>query len=145
MENDFAIRYPHNSYPRETPCSALAAGGVYRGLLIGGAYGVFFGSMEVLTAPVISKDLLKSVGKNMLIATGGFACALGTYSSMECTVKVIRGKQDFLNSTMAGFVTGGLFGYFATRSAKGGLSAAIFTATAGSIFGMVNKNQDVIM
>lgn len=141
MENDFSLKYPHNSYPRETPCSALTAAGVYRGIFIGGAYGLYFGTLELLTATTYNKDLLKSVGKNAFVATGGLACVLGIYSGTECTAKFIRGRKDFWNSAIAGFTTGGFIGYASTKSVVGALPFAIFTGIAGSLLGRAGNQE----
>jgi len=141
MENDFLVKYPHNSYPRETPCASLADAGVYRGFLIGAAYGVYFGTLELLTVNANKKEILRAVGKNAVIAAGGLACVLGLYSGAECTVKFIRGRNDFLNSTIAGFTTGGLVGFFATKTVRGAWTAAVFTGLVGSFIGKFGAQE----
>eukprot|EP00026_Physarum_polycephalum_P019580 Phypoly_transcript_21659.p1 GENE.Phypoly_transcript_21659~~Phypoly_transcript_21659.p1 ORF type:complete len:141 (+),score=13.85 Phypoly_transcript_21659:57-479(+) len=134
--------HSHKIYPviNEQPCSTAFASGVFAGTFLGGTYGLYFGTLELLTTPTIDKALIKDIGKHTLIAAGGMACMLAIYNGAECTAKHVRGRRDFLNSAIGGFFAGGIYGIFMNRALQGGLKTAVAGSLLGSLIGLFHSD-----
>ncbi|KAL9651669.1 hypothetical protein ABK040_001613 [Willaertia magna] len=63
---------------------------------------------------------------------GNFAVWGGLFSTIECGLMYYRGKEDFMNSIISGFLTGGIL------AIRGGWKATLRSAAFGGIFlGMI--------
>ena len=116
------------------------------GFAMGGAFGVFMGSWEGISPPVLLPGVPMPPPKPMMQefrATGrqmgrkaknwskNFAIITAVFSGGECALERIRAKDDMWNSCIAGFIAG------AGLSARQGPQAMLFGGAGFAVFSVI--------
>ncbi|BBN11167.1 hypothetical protein MPTK1_5g09630 [Marchantia polymorpha subsp. ruderalis] len=103
-------------YETGPPCMSRAVDGFVRIGTAGLAWGVFMGSYDATKeghkGTARGLYVAKSVARNGL----GWGFFAGMYLGLNCGVKTVRRKSDWMNATIAGAMTGALA---AARSGSG--------------------------
>ncbi|GAB4841130.1 hypothetical protein Ancab_021874 [Ancistrocladus abbreviatus] len=115
----------------DIPCSSLAVDSVIRVGTAGAIWGLCSGPYDAtklgLTGLARASSVAKSVGK-FGVQCGFYA---GVFSSARCVVQRLRGRNDWVNASIAGAVAGAAVAV-RTRSWKQVIGMAALLSTVGA-------------
>ncbi|KAI0244098.1 translocase of the inner membrane [Massospora cicadina] len=120
-----------HSDPSRQPCPWVIlsdlGGGFAIGAVLGGTWNFFKGAKNSPSGSRMA-GAVSAVKARAPVLGGNFAVWGGLFSTYDCALMEIRGKQDAWNSILSGALTGG------SLAIRGGIAPCLFSAAFGGLF-----------
>ncbi|KAL6771982.1 hypothetical protein ACKKBG_A28520 [Auxenochlorella protothecoides x Auxenochlorella symbiontica] len=125
------------SFPSDRPedCATRIGMGVASGAVTGAFLGAVASNWGDIPLVLRNKPLpaLLRTG-NVMVNYGATLAVVGlTYSAVDCVAESLRGKQDWVNGSLAGLATGGVLGIRMGRIPVGIAAGAVLAFTSAMV------------